>query len=58
LSEERKAQFIKILMGIAFKDSRLILQAIIALDAMPHHINIKSLEKKLMYYEINIYPFL
>jgi len=47
LSEERKAQFIKILMGIAFKDSRLILQAIIALDAMPHHINIKSLEKEI-----------
>jgi len=47
LSEERKAQFIKILMGIAFKDSRLILQAIIGLDAMPHHINIKSLEKEI-----------
>ncbi len=47
LSDERKAQFIKILMGIAFKDSRLILQAIVGLDAMPHHINIKSLEKEI-----------
>jgi len=46
LSEERKAQFIKILMGIAFKDSRLILQAIIALDAMPHHINNQKTWKK------------
>lgn len=47
LNEERKAQFLKMLMGVAFKNSRLIIQAIIGLDAMAHHINIKKLEKEI-----------
>ena len=47
LNEERKAQFLKMLMGITFKNSRLIIQAIIGLDAMAHHINIKKLEKEI-----------
>jgi ubiquinone biosynthesis protein len=47
LNEERKAQFLKMLMGIAFKNSRLIIQAIVGLDAMTHHINIKKLEKEI-----------
>lgn len=45
LNEELKTQSLKMFMGIAFNDSRLIIQAIIALDAMPHYINIKKLEK-------------
>ena len=47
LNKERKDQFLKMLMGIAFKNSRLIIQAIVGLDAMTHHINIKKLEKEI-----------
>lgn len=47
LNEERKTQFLKMLMGVVFKNSRLIIQSIIGLDAMAHHINIKKLEKEI-----------
>jgi ubiquinone biosynthesis protein len=45
LSPQRKNQFLKMLMGITLKDSKLIVQAIIDLDAMADRINLKSLEK-------------
>jgi ubiquinone biosynthesis protein len=45
LSPQRKNQFLKMLMGITLKDSKLIVQAIIDLDAMADRINFKSLEK-------------
>lgn len=45
LNDRHKALFIKMLMGIAFKNTRLISQAIIDLDVMAHQINIKKLEK-------------
>jgi ubiquinone biosynthesis protein len=47
LNEERKIQFLKILIGVVFKNSRLITQAIIGLDAMTRRINIKKLEKEI-----------
>ncbi|MFZ5967453.1 MAG: 2-polyprenylphenol 6-hydroxylase [Bacillota bacterium] len=47
LNEARKTQFLKMLMGVVFKNSRLIIQAIIGLDAMDHHINMKKLEKEI-----------
>lgn len=47
LNEERKIQFLKMLMGIVFKNSRLITQAIIDLDAMRHCVNIRKLEKEI-----------
>lgn len=47
LNEERKIQFLKILMGVVFKNSRLITQAIIGLDVMAHRINIKKLEREI-----------
>ncbi|NSW90031.1 MAG: 2-polyprenylphenol 6-hydroxylase [Firmicutes bacterium] len=47
LNEERKIQFLKMLMGVAFKNSRLITQAIIDLDTMTHCINTKKLEKEI-----------
>jgi len=45
LSPHRKSQFLKMLMGITLKDSKLIVQAILELDAMSERINIKKLEK-------------
>jgi len=45
LNEHRKSQFLKMLMGITLKDSKLIVQAIIELDAMAERINLKKLEK-------------
>jgi len=45
LNEELKRQFLKMFMGIAFNDSRLIIQAIISLNAMPNYVNIKKLER-------------
>ena len=45
LSPQRKNQFLKMLMGITLKDSKLIVQAMIDLDAMADRINLKSLEK-------------
>lgn len=45
LSEERKTQFLKMLMGITFKNSKLIIQGIVGLDAMSSRVNIKKLEK-------------
>jgi ubiquinone biosynthesis protein len=45
LSPQRKNQFLKMLMGITLKDSKLIVQAIIDLDAMADRINLKCLEK-------------
>jgi ubiquinone biosynthesis protein len=45
LSEERKTQFLKMLMGITFKNSKLIIQGIVGLDAMSSWVNIKKLEK-------------
>ncbi len=45
LSEERKMQFLKMLMGISFKNSKLIIQGIIGLDAMTGRVNTKRLEK-------------
>jgi len=47
LNDERKSQFIKMLMGITFKNSKLILEAILALDAMEHHVNMKKLEREI-----------
>jgi ubiquinone biosynthesis protein len=45
LSEERKNQFLKMLMGITFKNSKLIIRGILGLDAMSRRVNIKKLEK-------------
>jgi len=45
LSPQRKNQFLKMLMGITLKDSKLIVRAMIDLDAMADRINLKSLEK-------------
>ena len=45
LSHERKMQFLKMLMGITLKNSKLIVQGIIGLDAMSRRINLKKLEK-------------
>ena len=45
LSEERKTQFLKMLMGITFKNSKLIIRGILGLDAMSRRVNIKKLEK-------------
>ena len=45
LNPHRKNQFLKMLMGITLKDSKLIVQAIVELDAMSERINIKKLEK-------------
>lgn len=47
LDEERKIQFLKMLMGVVFKNSRMITQAIINLDAMAHRVNIKKFEKEI-----------
>jgi ubiquinone biosynthesis protein len=45
LNPHRKNQFLKMLMGITLKDSKLILQAIVELDAMSERINMRKLEK-------------
>jgi ubiquinone biosynthesis protein len=45
LTPQRKNQFLKMLMGITLKDSKLIIQAIVELDAMSERINMRKLEK-------------
>jgi ubiquinone biosynthesis protein len=45
LNPHRKTQFLKMLMGITLKDSKLIVQAIVELDAMSERINMRKLEK-------------
>lgn len=45
LNPHRKNQFLKMLMGITLKDSKLIVQAIVELDAMSEIINMRKLEK-------------
>lgn len=45
LSPHRKNQFLKMLMGITLKDSKLIIQAIAELDAISNSINMRKLEK-------------
>ena len=45
LSHHRKNQFLKMLMGITLKDSKLIIQAIVELDAISNSINMRKLEK-------------
>lgn len=45
LNANRKNQFLKMLMGITLKDSKLIVQAIVELDAMSERINMRKLEK-------------
>ena len=45
LSPHRKNQFLKMLMGITLKDSKLIVQAIVELDAISESINMRKLEK-------------
>ncbi|ETA81784.1 ABC1 kinase family protein, partial [Youngiibacter fragilis] len=45
LNLHRKNQFLKMLMGITLKDSKLIVQAIVELDAMSERINMRKLEK-------------
>ena len=45
LSEQQKTQFLKMLRGISTKNSRFIIDGIIGLNAMPSHVNMKSLEK-------------
>lgn len=47
LDEGRKSQFIKILMGIAFKNTKMITQALIDLDTIEHHVNINKLEREI-----------
>jgi ubiquinone biosynthesis protein len=45
LNPQRKTQFLKMLVGITLKDSKLIVQAIAELDAMSERINMRKLEK-------------
>jgi ubiquinone biosynthesis protein len=45
LNPHRKNQFLKMLMGITLKDSKLIVQAIVELDAMSERLNMRKLEK-------------
>ncbi|PKM93175.1 MAG: 2-polyprenylphenol 6-hydroxylase [Firmicutes bacterium HGW-Firmicutes-1] len=45
LNTHRKNQFLKMLMGITLKNSKLIVQAIVELDAMSERINMRKLEK-------------
>jgi ubiquinone biosynthesis protein len=45
LNPHRKNQFLKMLMGITLKDSKLIVQTIVELDAMSERINMRKLEK-------------
>lgn len=45
LNQQRKNQFLKMLMGITLKNSKLIIEGIIGLDAIPNRINMKKLEK-------------
>lgn len=45
LTRERKNQFLKMLTGIAYKNSKLIVRSLIDLDAMDRRTDIKKLEK-------------
>lgn len=45
LSPQRKKQFLKMLLGITLKDSKLIVQAITELDVMAERINVRNLER-------------
>lgn len=45
LSPERKRQFSKMLLGIVYKNSRMIIESIIDLNAMTLNVNMKKLEK-------------
>ncbi len=45
LSGERKNQFSNLFLGVAFKNSRLVVQSIIYLDTMSKKVNIKNIEK-------------
>ncbi|NLD49023.1 MAG: 2-polyprenylphenol 6-hydroxylase, partial [Clostridiaceae bacterium] len=47
LSENRKNQFLKMLMGITLKNSKLIIEGIVNLDAVKTTINMKKLEKEI-----------
>lgn len=47
MNEERKTQFLKMLVGISYKNSRLIVQALVDLDAMKGPVNTKRLEKEI-----------
>lgn len=44
LKEERRKQFLKILLGVTFRNSRLIVEAIMGLDAMTKRSDIKRLQ--------------
>ncbi|WP_029688581.1 2-polyprenylphenol 6-hydroxylase [Thermoanaerobacter sp. A7A] len=45
LSPERKRQFSKMLLGIVYKNSRMIIESVIDLNAMTLNVNMKKLEK-------------
>ncbi|HHW57927.1 MAG TPA: 2-polyprenylphenol 6-hydroxylase [Clostridia bacterium] len=45
LSSERKRQFSKMLLGIVYKNSRMIVESVIDLNAMTLNVNMKKLEK-------------
>lgn len=45
LSPERKRQFSKMLLGIVYKNSRMIIESIIDLNAVTLNVNMKKLEK-------------
>jgi ubiquinone biosynthesis protein len=47
LNEDRKIQFLKIFLGISFRDSKLIIRAIMSLGAMTQRVNIKKIERDL-----------
>lgn len=46
LSEERKLQFLRILIGIASKNSKLIVEALMELNALSARVNTNKLEKE------------
>lgn len=45
LSSERKRQFSKMLLGIVYKNSRMIVESVIDLNAVTLNVNMKKLEK-------------
>lgn len=47
LSDLRKQQFLKMLIGISFKNSKMIIQALTDLDTLSEPINMKKFEKEL-----------
>ncbi len=47
LKEERKMQFLKIMLGVVFRNSKLIVEAIISLNAINKPLSIKKLEKEI-----------